>query len=99
MTEHSPRLPAEQETGLVTSVLADVLVMASERDRLVEADRLLRDLVGAEAVHVAHRIWTARLRTGLLRDDGPDHPRPEPTGGDVFHLLQRLRPAIPGGRR
>lgn len=45
-----------------SEVLADVLAIAAERDRLTEADRLLRELVGPDAVTAAHRAWTDRIR-------------------------------------
>lgn len=79
----------------IESVLADLLVHASEEgpDRLVRTDRQLRDAFGGDVVQRAHRSWTRRLREGLTGRAVTDSER-----GEVFDLLERLRPTVPGGR-
>lgn len=54
----------DEAENVETDVLADLLVLAGEAgpERLVQTDRLCRELVGPDAVNAAHRIWTARLR-------------------------------------
>lgn len=66
--------------------LADLLVLASERNRLEGADRLLRDLVGSEAVNAAHGIWTDRIASALEARTAP-----EEATRDAFALVRRLR--------
>lgn len=78
-------------------VLADLLLLASEAgaERLVETDRLLRDLAGPEAVDAAHEEWTARLSAGLEPDP---HPATlEAPDAETFEMLSRLRATRPGG--
>lgn len=66
-------------------VLADVLAVAADRGRLVEADRLLRELVAPEAVNSAHKVWTDRLREWVVPgvDDYGRHGDRESPGHDV----------------
>lgn len=86
-------------SGPAPDVLADLLVTASEHsaDRLVTTDRLLRELVGPDAVNAAHEAWTGRLREGLYATaDPPGHDVAAPP--DVWDLTCALRASQPGRR-
>ncbi len=74
--------------------LADLLALAADRNRLPEADRLLRELYGPEAVQSAHRAWTGQL----IAATGESRPSATPVEDDVWGLLRRLRPARAAGR-
>lgn len=83
-------------------VLADLLALASEAgaERLVETDRLLRDLAGPDAVDQAHRTWSARLRGGLAQEVGHEVAPPDaPPDVDAFGLVGRLRADTSRGLR
>lgn len=82
-------------------VIADLLIVASEvgPERLVETDTLLRNLVGPDAANWAHRIWTSRMKAGLLSGrEAPAREEPEPPA-DVFDLTRRLRSGTSRHRR
>lgn len=71
--------------------LSELLERAAARGRLVETDRLLRDIYGPESLGAAHAAWTARLRGAVAEDTTPD--------SGVFEMLRRLRPVAPQGDR
>lgn len=84
-------------------VLADLLQLASEAgpDRLVTTDRLLREIVGPDAVNEAHRTWTDRLWEWFEGGDRqspatPDHDVISPgADGDTMTLLRSIRATAP----
>lgn len=85
-----------------TEILAELLGLAADRERLVEMDQLLRELLGPAAVNEAHRIWTDRI-AAALRHIGRGAPsertgaRAEPSESGL-RLVRRLPDPLSGGR-